>query len=207
MPEEMKMPNYRRFRVPGGTYFFTVNLLERRLDLLVRHIDLLREAVRVTRCERPFHIGAWVVLPDHMHCVWTLPPGDDDFSTRWKAIKIRFVQKIPAVERRSKVRANKGERAIWQRRFWEHAIRNEQIMQPTSTLAIGIRSNMVWWNGQPIGRILLSIAMFATAYCRKIGQAALSLIWLAVSVIELLGELPGMAADCLTASALRGIKR
>lgn len=126
MPEEMKMPNYRRFRLPGGTYFFTVNLLERRLDLLVRHIDQLREAVRVTRCERPFHIDAWVVLPDHMHCIWTLPPGDDDFSTRWKAIKIRFVQKIPAVERRSKVRANKGERAIWQRRFWEHAIRNEQ---------------------------------------------------------------------------------
>ncbi|WP_031430956.1 REP-associated tyrosine transposase [Methylomicrobium agile] len=120
------MPNYRRCRVSGGTYFFTVNLLERRLDLLVRHIDLLREAVRVTRCERPFRIDAWVVLPDHMHCVWTLPSGDNDFSNRWKAIKIRFVQKIPAVERRSQVRTNKGERAIWQRRFWEHSIRSEQ---------------------------------------------------------------------------------
>ena len=71
------MPDYRRFRVPGGTYFFTVNLLERRLDTLVR----------MTRRERPFHIDAWVVLPDHMHCVWTLPPGDDDYSNRWKAIK------------------------------------------------------------------------------------------------------------------------
>lgn len=120
------MPDYRRFRVPGGTYFFTVNLLERRLDLLVRHIDLVREAVRVTKRERPFHIDAWVVLPDHMHCVWTLPPGDDDFSNRWKAIKIRFVQKTPAIERRSKVRTNKGERGIWQRRFWEHAIRDER---------------------------------------------------------------------------------
>jgi len=60
-----------------------------------------------------------------MHCVWTLPPGDDDFSTRWKAIKIRFVQAIPRTERRSKVRVAKGERAIWQRRFWEHAIRDE----------------------------------------------------------------------------------
>ncbi len=76
------MPNYRRFRVPGGTYFFTVNLLERKGDLLVRHIDNLREAVRLTKHKRPFHIDAWVVLPDHMHTVWTLPPGDDDYSNR-----------------------------------------------------------------------------------------------------------------------------
>jgi putative transposase len=96
------MPDYRRYRVPGGTYFFTVNLLE-----------------------RPFHIDAWVVLPDHMHCVWTLPPGDDDFSNRWKSIKIRFVQAIPRTERRSPGRIAKGERGIWQRRFWEHVIRND----------------------------------------------------------------------------------
>jgi putative transposase len=104
------MPVYRRFRVSGGTYFFTVNLLERRLDTLVRHIDALREAVRETRRQRPFHIDAWVVLPDHMHCVWTLPLGDDDFPNRWKAIKIRFVQALPRTERRSKVRIAKGER-------------------------------------------------------------------------------------------------
>ena len=119
------MPNYRRYRVPGGTYFFTMNLLERKQDLLVRHIDDLREAVRMTKRERPFHIDAWVVLPDHMHTVWTLPPGDDDFSNRWKSIKIRFVQKLPCTERRSSVRIAKGERGIWQRRFWEHAISNE----------------------------------------------------------------------------------
>jgi len=112
--------------VPGGTYFFTVNLLERRLDTLVRHIDALREAVRKTRRQRPFHIDAWVVLPDHMHCVWTLPPGDDDFSNRWKAIKIRFVQALPRTERRSKVRIAKGERGIWQRRYWEHLIRDDR---------------------------------------------------------------------------------
>ncbi|MFH0343933.1 MAG: transposase [Chromatiales bacterium] len=119
------MPDYRRYRVSGGTYFFTVNLLERRRDTLVRHIDALREAVRATRQERPFHIDAWVVLPDHLHCVWTLPPGDEDFSNRWKAIKIRFVQALPRSERRSEVRMAKGERGVWQRRFWEHAIRNE----------------------------------------------------------------------------------
>jgi len=83
------MPDYRRYRVPGGTYSFTINLLERRADLLVRHIKPLREAVKRTRAERPFHIDAWAVLPDHMHCVITLPPGDD-FSNRIKAIKIRF---------------------------------------------------------------------------------------------------------------------
>ena len=120
------MSDYRRYRVPGGTYFFTVNLLERRQETLVRHIDNLREAVRKTRNERPFHIDAWVVLPDHLHCIWTLPPGDDDFSNRWKAIKIRFVQAIPRIERRSQTRISKGERGIWQRRFWEHVIRDER---------------------------------------------------------------------------------
>jgi len=113
------MPDYRRYRIPGGTYFFTVNLLEWRLDLLVRHIGELRVAVRATKRDRPFHIDAWVVLPDHMHTIWTLPPGDDDFSNRWKAIKIRFVQALPRTERRSSVRIAKGERGIWQRRFWD----------------------------------------------------------------------------------------
>ncbi len=73
------MPDYRRNRVAGGTYFFTVNLLERRSQLLVTHIDALRDAVRQVRLRAPFHIDAWVVLPDHMHCVWTLPPGDNDY--------------------------------------------------------------------------------------------------------------------------------
>jgi len=120
------MSNYRRFRVPGGTYFFTLNLLERRRDWLVRYIDTLRDAVRRTKQERFFPIDAWVVLADHLHCVWTLPPGDDDFSNRWKAIKIRFVQSLPRTERRSKVRVARGARGIWQHRFWEHAIRDGQ---------------------------------------------------------------------------------
>jgi REP element-mobilizing transposase RayT len=92
------MPDYRRYRVPGGTYFFTINLLERRADLLVRHIEPLREGSEYTRADRPFHIDAWVVLPDHMHCVITLPPGDDDFSSHIKAMKIRFVQALPPRE-------------------------------------------------------------------------------------------------------------
>lgn len=119
------MSNYRRLRSPGGTYFFTVNLLDRSGDLLTRHIDALREAVRATLAVRPFRIDAWVVLPDHLHCLWTLPPGDDDFANRWKSIKIRFVQRLPAQEPRSNTRARRGERGIWQRRFWEHVIRDE----------------------------------------------------------------------------------
>ena len=120
------MPDYRRNRIPGGTYFFTVNLLERRSSLLTEHIDAFREAVRQVRARKPFHIDAWVVLPDHMHCVWTLPPGDADYSGRWKAIKIAFAKSLPKTERLSAARARKGERGIWQRRFWEHTIRNDE---------------------------------------------------------------------------------
>jgi putative transposase len=116
------MPDYRRNRVPGGTYFFTVNLLERNSDLLVTQVALLREAVRRVRSKRPFHIDAWVILPDHMHAIWTLPPDNTDYSGRWKAIKIAFAKGIPRTERLSAVRTSKGERGIWQRRFWEHTI-------------------------------------------------------------------------------------
>jgi REP-associated tyrosine transposase len=119
------MPNYRRAFVPGGCWFFTVNLLERRNALLVDRIEMLRDAVQRTRERYPFAIDAFVVLPDHIHAVWTLPPGDADFSLRWRLIKSRFAQDIPKQEYRSDVRIARGERGIWQRRFWEHLIRDE----------------------------------------------------------------------------------
>jgi len=120
------MPNYRRYRVLGGTYFFTVNLLERYPnDLLIRHVEILRTVVRETRRRWPFHIDAWVVLPDHLHCVWTLPVGDDDNSNRWRLIKQGFSKALPMTERRSAVRVARGERGIWQRRFWDHYIRDD----------------------------------------------------------------------------------
>ena len=120
------MPNYRRQRLTGGCYFFTVNLLERHNSLLVKEIALLRESVRVVRERRPFYIDAWVVLPDHFHCVLTLPPSDDDFSTRLRLIKTTFAKQLPLTEQRSAVRVRKGERGIWQRRFWEHAVQDER---------------------------------------------------------------------------------
>ena len=121
------MPDYRRSQVPGGTYFFTVNLLERfPNDLLVSNIDILRAAVKKVKKKYPFQIDGWVVLPDHIHCIWTLPPDDNNYSTRWRLIKTYFVRKLPKTERRSFVRQKRGERGIWQRRYWEHQIRDDK---------------------------------------------------------------------------------
>jgi REP-associated tyrosine transposase len=120
------MPNYLRPHRSGATWFFTVNLLQRRAnDLLVREIDLLRFTVTQVRVGHPFRIHAWVVLPDHMHCVLELPPGDADIANRWRLIKQRFSKALPKTERRSAVRQRRGERGIWQRRYWEHLIRDE----------------------------------------------------------------------------------
>jgi len=119
------MPNYRRACVPGGCWFFTVNLLDRRSRLLTENIDALRDATARTRQRFPFHIDAFVVLPDHLHAVWTLPPGDANFSVRWRWIKIRFARSLSKQERLSPVRRARGERGIWQRRFWEHLVRDE----------------------------------------------------------------------------------
>jgi putative transposase len=118
------MPEYRRLRVPGGCYFFTVNLRDRDCALLIERIALLRECVRAARAVAPFHIDSWVVLPDHMHCMWTLPEGDDDFPSRWLAIKKQFSKAMPMTEIRSPVMRARRERAIWQRRYWEHRIRD-----------------------------------------------------------------------------------
>ena len=129
------MPNYRRAFVPGGCWFFTANLLDRRSTLLIDEIATLREATRRTRERHPFRIDAFVVLPDHIHAIWTLPEGDTDFPTRWRLIKIVFSKGIPKTERLSKVRRARGERSIWQRRFWEHLIRDDQDIAATSNIA------------------------------------------------------------------------
>lgn len=144
------MSNYRRPRVTGATIFFTVALARRGSRLLIDEIGLLREAVRATRAERPFTIDAWVVLPDHMHCVWTLPAGDAGYSARWGAIKSRFTRSLRDDGRvgfqptdakrlgrpvgwnptlpRSASKRRKGDAGIWQRRFWEHHIRDPADM-------------------------------------------------------------------------------
>jgi len=118
------MPNYRRLRVPGATYFFTVNLAEAGGTALIDHIDLLREAYRVTASEHPIDCRAMVILPDHIHAVWALPPGDADFSRRWQKIKARFTVATRLRGNRSRSMIDKREAGLWQRRFWEHMIRD-----------------------------------------------------------------------------------
>jgi REP element-mobilizing transposase RayT len=99
------MTSYRRNFVAGGTFFFTVNLADRRLELLIEHIDALRAAFRETRENHPFMIEAMVVLPDHLHAVWAMPEGDADFATRWRLIKSAFSRNVPVGEAISVSRA------------------------------------------------------------------------------------------------------
>ncbi|MEL7104899.1 MAG: transposase [Pseudomonadota bacterium] len=137
------MSAYLRPKIPGACIFFTVALANRGTTTLVDQIDLLRDAVRQTRRERPFGIEAWVVLPDHLHAVWTLPEGDADFSTRWRIIKTRFTRAVLALDGAvgaehppygrgggfhppSASKRKKGERGLWQRRFYDRHIRNDE---------------------------------------------------------------------------------
>jgi putative transposase len=118
--------NYRRNFVPGGSFFFTVNLADRRSRLLTERVGLLRKAFRYVRMRHPFMLDAIVVLPDHLHAIWTLPPGDPDYATRWRLVKAFFSRGIETGERISISRERKNERGIWQRRYWEHTLRNER---------------------------------------------------------------------------------
>ena len=120
------MPNYRRLQMPGSTWFFTVNLLQRHNNnLLIEEITTLKACIKKVHRARPFEIIAWVVLPDHMHCLWRLPEGDTDYAIRWRLIKTYFSKAIPPQEYRSAIRIKNGERGIWQRHYWEHWIRDE----------------------------------------------------------------------------------
>jgi putative transposase len=118
------MVRYRRNFVPGGTFFFTVTLADRSSMLLVDHVGMLRAAFDVARCERPFAIDAVVILPDHLHALLTLPADDVDFSGRWRRIKGHFSSAL--IEAGTKLKRHRnGDLALWQRRFWEHTIRDE----------------------------------------------------------------------------------
>ncbi|KMW59114.1 Transposase [Candidatus Rhodobacter oscarellae] len=122
------MSNYKRFKIAGATYYFTVALANRSSALLVDQIGTLREAYSATFAEHPLECDAMVVLPDHLHAVWTLPVGDSDYSERWRKIKSRFSRAVGRIAHptfRSYSKVKKRERGIWQRRFWEHTIRSE----------------------------------------------------------------------------------
>ncbi len=127
------MPKYRRWYRDGGTYFFTVKTYKRQAflcDAFAR--TALRRAIEQTRSEKPFEIVGWVLLPDHLHTVWKMPENDDDFSIRWSMIKRRFTrqwltQHQPKVQGTPRMQ-RKREPGVWQRRFWEHLIRDQDDM-------------------------------------------------------------------------------
>jgi putative transposase len=124
------MSNYRRWLVPGGTYFFTVVTFDRRPILTEDSArQLLRAAIAEVRADLPFEIAAWVLLPDHLHAVWTLPPCDSDYPRRWSRIKEKFTKTYLAAGgqegTRNRSRRRHRERAVWQRRYWEHTVEDE----------------------------------------------------------------------------------
>ena len=138
------MPNYKRNFLPGGTFFFTVVTHERSPWLCTEKArNALRMAIGEVRAKRPFTIAAWVLLPDHLHCLWELPEDDHDFSIRWRLIKTRvsrqcadLCEKVGCVSdsvthqnstaHQNISRSRRGESNLWQRRFWEHTIRDER---------------------------------------------------------------------------------
>ena len=119
------MSRYRRAKIEGGAFFFTLALADRSSDVLVREIDRLRRAYKITQVRLPFETVAICILPDHLHALWLLPEGDADFASRWSHFKSGFSRGLPAAQSRSNSKIAKREKGIWQRRYWEHVIRDD----------------------------------------------------------------------------------
>ena len=119
------MSRYRRAKIDGGIFFFTVVLADRSSEVLVKHVECLRRVYRAVQARPPFATNAICILPDHLHAIWTLPPGDADFARRWSQIKSGFSRGLPPAQLRSRSQVQRREAGIWQRRFWEHAIRDD----------------------------------------------------------------------------------
>jgi putative transposase len=116
---------YRRNIVEGGTYFFTVTLRNRQSDFLILYIDLFKKNYRIVKSRHPFKTLAYVILPDHCHVIWELPPEDGNYSLRWREIKKGFSQAL--IKQGIKLQKNKNrEYDLWQRRYWEHTIRDSK---------------------------------------------------------------------------------
>lgn len=115
------MTHYRDNRVPGGTFFFTVRLLDRHSTLLTDHFSAFGEAMRQARVRKPFHVDAWVVLPSHAHAIWTLPPGDHDCAMRWRAVKIAFSKALNKSCTSGARLGGMGD-AIWERHYRDYRI-------------------------------------------------------------------------------------
>ena len=123
----------RRVLQPGASYFFTLVVHERaNLFATAENVDRWRAAVAKVQRKRPFAVEAEVILPDHLHVLWTMPDGDADYATRIRLVKTEFTKSLRLDDRvtpANKSRANKGERDVWQRRYWEHTIRDAHDFQ------------------------------------------------------------------------------
>lgn len=167
------MRRYIRANATGATYFFTLALQDRASRALVDHIVALRRSVAEVAARHPFHIDAMVVLPEHVHALWTLPPDDADFALRWMLIKQGFTRRLARsgalAPSEAAVRGRKGERSLWQRRYWEHQIRDEEDLVNHINY---IHFNPVkhgWVLRAADGRIPACTGMCGRDGCRRIG--------------------------------------
>jgi putative transposase len=164
------MTAYRRAYAPGATWFFTVALAERRANpLLVARVDALRAVFRDVQAHHPFRIDAIVVLPEHLHCLWTLPPNDANYSMRWSQIKARFSRAIPHGEQMTASRIKRGERGIWQRRFWEHQFRDEEDFAR--------HVDYIHWNPVKHGHVIRPADWPYSSFHRYVRDGLLPLDW------------------------------
>jgi len=170
------VPNYRRNLVEGGSFFFTVNLADRHSRLLVERIEPLRQAFRHTQSRHPFAIDALVVLPDHLHSIWILPPGDADYATRWRLIKTGFSRGVERLEERSESRRLKRERGIWQRRYWEHTLRDEED--------VGRHCDYIHYNPVKHGHVKSAIDWPYSSFRRFVRRGLYSADWAGVIGLE-----------------------
>jgi putative transposase len=149
------MTDYRDNRVPGGTFFFTVRLLDRGSTLLTDHISAFGEAIRQARVRKPFHVDAWVVLPNHAHAIWTLPPGDHDCASRWRAVKIAFSK---ALSKAGAPAASVG--AIWERHYRHYRVASDDDYSAlvdyvhTNPLRHGVCASAAEWPWSSLHRFL-----------------------------------------------------
>ena len=159
--------NYRRAKINGATYFFTVVTHDRKPFLCQpENVKLLRQALRSTMERHPIEIDAFVLLPDHLHTIWTLPDDDHDFSTRWRQIKSHFTRHCQTTFERAAAtsRKTKYERAFWQRRFWEHTSKTLKTISTTLNTSTIIPSSTAWLPPQRIGNTPASTATSKPAY-------------------------------------------
>ena len=169
------MVNYRRNHIAGASYFFTVNLHNHSSQLLIKEIDLLRYCMRNTQEKNPFQIKAIIILPEHLHALWTLPESFSDYSLLWQKIKSSFTRGL--LKKGYKLtKNNRGEYKIWQHRFWEHTIQDDTDFEN--------HVNYIHYNPVKHGLVERVIDWPYSSFHRYVRQGLLSKNWGSDPVIK-----------------------